>query len=162
MMDMRESKVGQKVHIQMDSQVYECTVVETNGPTFGWGHTLAEEYVRVEPAPSVSKWPPRDLKQNTKLKLVDGKWEKLEWVPTPKGGFWKPVPLLADDLAAHSRTENDPGFAIDFNYDGSYICSWGGVDDWEPRCLGVGLKILVEPTKWRECPHWGCPYCNQG
>jgi len=50
-MDMRTLKVGQKVHIRINSQVKEATVVETKGPTWklesvGEPSILVEKYVR--------------------------------------------------------------------------------------------------------------------
>ena len=144
--DMKTLKVSQKVHIRMNSQVYEATVVEMNGPSHGWESfggpsILVEKYVRVEIAPSVTKWLPRGSGQNAKLKLKEEKWEKLEWVPTAEGGFWKPVPLLADDLANYNRPETENGCAIDFNYDGSQICSWEAGGVWEPRLI-ADLEII--------------------
>ncbi|MGA8734943.1 MAG: hypothetical protein WB558_13570 [Terriglobales bacterium] len=132
-MDMRALKVGQNVRVYLFSRFKDATVTE-----------MTENYVRIEIAPSVTKWLPKGSERNTKLELVDGKWEKLEWVPTTAGGFWKPVPLLADDLANYNRTANENGYRIDFNYDGSQAGVWeaGGVMD-DPRPI-ADLKIFLK------------------
>jgi hypothetical protein len=123
-MDTTKLVVGQKVWMQSGDQFKEATVEE-----------ITENYVRVFIAPSgpFTKWLPKDG-QVTKREFRGGKWEKSESVPTE--GVWRPVPLLADELADDKSPENQNGYSIDFRYDGSQCGSWwaGGVSDPRPVC----------------------------